>query len=184
MTMIDPASHQVVRLEPGQVAPTGAMTPQQMGSQNAPTQQQRNVAGQAQLVHEQMPEVIANIDKMKDKLGPLSGRWNDFMQGKIGTDNPDFSALRADLLMMSSAVALMHARGRLPENLREEFDHAINAPKQTAENLKAVLNKVDQWTTKSMELGGRKAEETTPARPKNVPANYVLNAAKTQWVAP
>lgn len=184
VSVIDPKTNQLIRLEPGQTAPAGFTTPNQAGQQNAPTVQQRNVAGQAQLVHEQMPEVLANIDKMKDKLGPIAGRWNDFMQGKVGTNDPDFAGLRADLLMMSSAVALMHARGRLPENLREEFDHAINAPKQTAENLKAVLNKVDQWTTKNMELGGKKAEESTPQRPKNVPANYVLNGAKTQWVAP
>lgn len=184
VSIIDPKTNQLIRLEPGQTAPAGFTTPNQAGQQNAPTVQQRNVAGQAQLVHEQMPEVLANIDKMKDKLGPIAGRWNDFMQGKVGTNDPDFAGLRADLLMMSSAVALMHARGRLPENLREEFDHAINAPKQTAENLKAVLNKVDQWTTKNMELGGKKAEESTPQRPKNVPANYVLNGAKTQWVAP
>lgn len=159
VTMIDPKTHQLIRIEPGQSVPEGALTAQQSGAQNAPTQQQRNVAGQAQLVHEQMPEVIQNIDKLKDKLGPIAGRWNDFMQGKVGTDNPDFASLRADLLMMSSAVALMHARGRLPENLREEFDHAINAPKQTPENLKAVLNKIDQWTTKSMELGGKKPND-------------------------
>lgn len=161
VTMIDPTTHKLVRVEPGGAVPEGALTPTQAGAQNAPTMQQRNVAGQAQLVHEQMPEVIQNIDRMKDKLGPIAGRWNDFMQGKIGTENPDFAALRADLLMMSSAVALMHARGRLPENLREEFDHAINAPKQTADNLKAVLGKIDQWTTKSMQLGGKKAETPT-----------------------
>jgi len=77
------------------------------------------------------PEVLARIDALTPKLGPLEGRWNEFMQGKVGGDDRDFAALRSDLLMMSSAVALAHAQGRLPENLREEFDNAINAPKQT-----------------------------------------------------
>ena len=78
------------------------------------------------------------------------------MQGKVGLDNPKMAGLRADLLMMSSAVALMHARGRLPENLREEFDGAINAPKQTPENLIAVLNHINQWTQANISaMGGR-----------------------------
>ncbi len=69
-------------------------------------------------------------------------------------DDPEFAGLRADLLMYSSAVALMHARGRLPENLRAEFDRAINAPKQTPENLKAVIRVIDDWTSKNAQAMG------------------------------
>jgi hypothetical protein len=60
-------------------------------------------------------------------------------------ENPDMAGLRADLLMVSSAVALAHARGRLPENLREEFDRTINAPQQNPENLKAALKHILPW---------------------------------------
>jgi hypothetical protein len=119
-----------------------------------PTTQQRNVGAQAQLVHEQIPGLISEIDRLKDKLGPVSGRWNEFMQGKVGLNDPDFAGLRTDLLMASSAVALMHARGRLPENLRAEFDNAINAPQQNFENLKSVLKHVDQWTAANMKAMG------------------------------
>jgi hypothetical protein len=75
------------------------------------------------------------------------------MQGKVGMENPDMAGLRADLLMVSSAVALAHARGRLPENLREEFDRAINAPKQDPENLKAVLNHILPWMERMQKIG-------------------------------
>lgn len=139
----------VYRLEPGQTVPEGAQTPTQVGSVNTPTTQQRNVAGQAQLVHEQTPYMLSEIDRLKDKLGPMAGRWNEVMQGKLGMNDPDFAGLRADLLMYSSAVALMHARGRLPENLREEFDQAINNPAQNFANLKAVITKIDNWTVKN-----------------------------------
>jgi hypothetical protein len=56
--------------------------------------------------------------------------------------------------MMSSAVALAHAQGRLPENLRQEFDHAINAPHQSADNLKATITTMLPWL-KSMQAQGQ-----------------------------
>lgn len=153
-------------VRPGVELPAGSMTASGVNTANAPTMQQRNVAGQAALVHEQIPAVIADIDRMKGKLGPMNGRWNEFMQGKIGTEDPDFASLRADLLMASSAVALMHARGRLPENLRAEFDHLINAPQQNPENLKAILRKVDEWTVKSMHpAGGGGQQQPSGSRP-------------------
>lgn len=139
----------VYRLEPGQSVPEGATTPTQAGSQNTLTTQQRNTASQATLVHEQTPYMLSELDRLKGKLGPMAGRWNEVMQGKLGMNDPDFAGLRADLLMYSSAVALMHARGRLPENLREEFDKAINNPSQDFANLKAVMTKVDGWTVKN-----------------------------------
>lgn len=77
------------------------------------------------------------------------------MQGKLGSNDPDFAALRSDLLMMSSAVALAHAQGRLPENLREEFDHAINAPQQTAANLKATIQTMIPWLQQVQSQGQR-----------------------------
>jgi len=48
---------------------------------------------------------------------------------------------------------LAHAQGRLPENLREEFDRAINAPKQTPDNLKATINTMIPWLQKMQEQG-------------------------------
>jgi Zn ribbon nucleic-acid-binding protein len=56
--------------------------------------------------------------------------------------------------MMSSAVALMHARGRLPENLREEFDRTINAPKQSAQNLVSTLQHINRWVNDNIEVMG------------------------------
>ena len=57
--------------------------------------------------------------------------------------------------MLSSAVALAHAVGRLPENLRLEFDHMINAPQQTPENIKTTINHVLPWLQKMQEQGGK-----------------------------
>src|SRR5581483_753987 len=118
-----------------------------------PTQQMRNVGAQAQVAVEGIPGVLQEIDGMKGDLGPIMGRWNEFMQGKVGMEDPRFAGLRADLLMLSSAVALAHARGRLPENLREEFDKALNAPRQSPENLKATIQHVQTWMQRMTTIG-------------------------------
>jgi len=157
---VDPKTGKLVRVEPGGAVPEGGLKTTTFSGQNAPTMQMRNVAAQAQLVHEQTPHMLSELDRMKDKLGPLAGRWNEVMQGKLGMEDPDFAGLRADMLMYSSAVALMHARGRLPENLRAEFDHTINNPGQNFNNLRAIISRIDDWTSKNMAtMGGQKQPE-------------------------
>lgn len=152
----------VQRLNPGAKVAPGSQTTAGVNSMNTPTTNQRTAAGRADTVLSMVPEVLGRIDSVAPKIGPMEGRWNDFMQGKVGQDDPDFAALRSDLLMMSSAVALAHAQGRLPENLREEFDRAINAPKQTPANLKATINTMVPWLQKVKDQGGRPGAESVP----------------------
>lgn len=148
-----PGTETLQTVRPGQTVAAGAQTAAGLNSVNTPTTQQRTAAGRAETVVAMAPEVLSRIDSLAPKLGPLEGRWNEFMQGKVGSDDPDFAALRSDLLMMSSAVALAHAQGRLPENLRLEFDNAINAPHQTPENLKATINTMLPWLQKMQQQG-------------------------------
>ena len=138
----------------GQEIPKGAQTVAGMNAVNTPTTTMRTAAGRAATVVAMAPEVLSEIDRMGPSMGPILGRWNDFYQGKVGMDNPEFSGLRTDLVMMSTAVALAHAQGRLPEGLRLEFDHMINAPHQTPENIKATINHVLPWLQKMQEQGG------------------------------
>ena len=140
-------------VRPGQSVAPGTQTAAGVNSVNTPTTTQRTAAGRADTVVAMAPEVITEIGSMANELGPVMGRWNDFMQGKVGTDNPRFAGLRTDLMMLSTAVALAHAQGRLPENLREEFDQAINAPKQTPENLKSVVSHILPWMQKMQQQG-------------------------------
>jgi len=164
LTMVVPnqdGSSQVVRVQPGQSLPAGAQTPAGFATMTRPTQQQRNISAQAQVAVDGIPPTLAEIDRLKDKIGPVAGRWDKFMQGSVGLNDPDMAGLRSDLLMLSSAVALAHARGRLPENLREEFDHAINAPQQSPENLKAVINHIKPWMVRMAQMGNNPG--TAPA---------------------
>lgn len=138
---------------PGMTLPEGTQNIGGFSTMGRPTTQMRNVNAQAQIASEGIPPVIAEIGRLKSQLGPAEGRWNEFMQGRVGMENPELAGLRADLLMVSSAVALAHARGRLPENLREEFDQAINAPHQTADNLISVLNHIKPWMDRMGTMG-------------------------------
>ena len=160
----------MIRVKPGEPVPAGAQTAPGLNATNTPTMTQRTAAGRAETVVSMAPEVLRRIDAMAPKLGPIEGRWGDFMQGKVGMDDPDFAALRSDLLMMASAVALAHAQGRLPENLRVEFDRVINAPKQTSANLKATIQTILPWLQKMQENGQSGVHGNTPAAQGSGPA--------------
>ena len=132
-------------VRPGDTVDPGSRTPQQQGSVNTPTMQMRTAGSRAELAASQVPGIIQEVTRLKDQLGPLTGRWNEFMQGKVGAPNQEIAGLRTDLIFLSSAVALAHAVGRLPENLREEFDQLINAPKQDPDNMVTILTHVQKW---------------------------------------
>jgi hypothetical protein len=146
-------SKKVVSLKPGDTIPNGALSLSGQNTINTPTQTQRTAAGRAQTVVEMAPSVLADIDRNAAGLGPVMGRWDKFMQGEVGAPDAAIAELRSNLMMMSSAVALAHAQGRLPENLRQEFDRAINSPKQSPENLKATISAILPWLQKMQELG-------------------------------
>lgn len=186
----NPGGGVVERLGAGAKVAPGAQTTAGFNSMNTPTTNQRTASGRAENVLAMVPEVTSRLDAMKGQIGPEMGRWNEFMQGRVGTNNPQFAALRSDLLMMSSAVALAHAQGRLPENLREEFDNAINAPKQTPENLKATINAMVPWLEQVRDQGERPgtphAPVNEPTRPANVPEGYTFKDGPKGkgWYAP
>ena len=173
-----PGTETLQTVHPGQTIAAGAQTASGVNAVNTPTTTQRTAAGRAETVVAMAPQVIQEINAMGSDLGPIGGRWNDYMQGKIGTDNPQFAGLRADLLMMSSAVALAHAQGRLPENLREEFDRAINAPKQTAANLTATINHMLPWLVQMQHQGQPNNAVTSPSGGPPPGASQVGHDAK------
>jgi hypothetical protein len=167
-TMISPEG-QVIRATPGMQLEPGTQTPSGFAEGGRPTQMMRNTAQRATQAVQGIPSVRAELSTLRDQLGPVSGRWNEFMQGKVGMENPQFAGLRADLLMLSSAVALAHAQGRLPENLRAEFDAAINAPKQNADNLISILDHIQPWLERASAAGegpgAVKPKATAPEAP-------------------
>jgi hypothetical protein len=132
-------------IQPGQTIPAGSLSMSGVNSLYQPTGQEKTAAGRAQIALKEIPNIVNELQTNPDQFGPIMGRWNDFYQGKIGLDNPTFAHLHQQMMMAATSVAMAHAIGRLPENLRQEFDDAINSPHQTPENLIAVLRAVQPW---------------------------------------
>lgn len=165
----------------------GAATIQAKGT-NAPTQQMKTSAFRANTALAGIPDVINDVDRMKDKLGPVMGRWNDFMQGKVGADDPDFAGLRADMTMLSTAVTLAHAQGRMSDSLKDEFGSMLNQPKQSPENIKAVLGRVQTWMQRQANINGPNAgkapstQSTAPPQFSHISASGKFGWDGKQWV--
>jgi hypothetical protein len=139
---------------PGDTIPEGAVSSSGVNQLNMGTQTMRTSAARADVALDGIQSVMDKISANQSKLGPIMGRWNDFMQGKVGSDNPEFAALRTDLMFLTTSAAMTHAIGRLPENLREEFNHVMNAPQQTPQNLLAVMSRVKSWLEVNKEIMG------------------------------
>jgi hypothetical protein len=133
----------------------------------APTQTMKNASAQAQIVKAELDPTIAMLQAQRDEIGPVIGRWNAWTQGQLGVDNPSFAALQGNQTMMATALALMHARGRLPDNLRIEFDKMIKAPQQSPDNLIATLNAVAPWVDDMVKQGKIPEYGETPAGAKS-----------------
>jgi hypothetical protein len=145
----------------------GGSTIQAKGT-SAPTQAMKTSAYRANTALAGIPDVINDVDRMKDKLGPVMGRWNDFLQGKVGGNDPDFAGLRADMTMLSTAVTLAHAQGRMSDSLKEDFSAMLNQPKQTPENIKAILGKVQTWMQRQANVNApNAARPQTSGAPSN-----------------
>lgn len=148
-----------------------------------PTTQVRNIGAQATAARAGMDKTISELQDptFASKLGIVKGRWNEFAQGKIGVNDPDMSGLQTDLIMTSTAIALAHARGRLPENLREEFDRMINAPEQTPENIISTLEHIKPYMKNLEDRAAIKTKSTgnTPSGgTKLTPAEYLAQKNK------
>jgi hypothetical protein len=81
------------------------------------------------------------LDKM-DKagtLGPLAGRWNDFMTGTWGSGNPDYAALRTKLDLSNTLLGSVHT-GRLGPYLLENLAGLAQAKKMDGPTLKSAFN--------------------------------------------
>jgi len=126
------------------------------------------------------------IDEQTKSLGPAASRWQEFMAGKVGAPNPEFTKLRTDVGLLTTLLMRMHVGARGGEYIMKHFQDLIDSGKQSPENLKAALGEIKQYAQDLVSEGkpNTNKPDTTPARPKNVPANAVWNAETRQWRLP
>jgi hypothetical protein len=105
---------------------------------------------------------LDETERVANKLGPAAGRWNDFWQGKVGADDPDFAHYKDEIAYVSTAITLAHARGRMSNELFEHFQKMFDVGKQAPQNMIQALNVAKEWLTDYSKLG-----ETPNAAPIN-----------------
>jgi hypothetical protein len=108
------------------------------------TVQTKNMAQSAKDLVAPISELRKQLDdpNLAAKLGPVMGRWNDFLAGKIGTGDPDYQYLRAFADLVTSGVLRAHFGARGGVGLYDKFAQNLQPGKMTPETLKSTL---DAW---------------------------------------
>lgn len=129
----------------GKTGPSAATTTQKTNASNV-------------LAHVQDVEQEAEaIDKM-GLMGPVGGRWADFMAGRVGAGelaagNPQAAELlgqfRADVGLLKSGMAMVHggARGGGSPAIAARMDALINADKMDLSLFKGATSSFRKWLT-------------------------------------
>lgn len=149
--------------------PETAVTPTQYGTAITPTTQIRTMAQRAAAQIPIIDNVTAEIDKQKDNLGPLTGRLNAFMTGKVGEGDPDYTYLKDKVDLIQTAMGIIHAGGRPSTQLIKKFEAMANAGRMDAPTLKAGLKAIREQMQAYAEEGklpGFKHKDTSAVPPK------------------
>ena len=88
----------------------------------------------------QVPGLKKEINSLRNELGPVQGRWNEFLTGSVGADNPKLYGLRTGLQNLSTAWMRLHANS---DAARQEFEQALGRSR-TPDDLIAALDSIDR----------------------------------------
>lgn len=134
---------------------------------NKLTNTMKTMKQQAQSTLPGIDRALDETEKMASKLGPVEGRWNAFMTTDVGRADPEFSHYMDEIGMVSSAVTLAHARGRMSNELFEHFQKMFDAGKQAPENMIQALTVAKEWLTEYARMGepAALANPTKPTAP-------------------
>lgn len=112
---------------------------------NGPTAQTRTMQETAPKVLDLAARVGQLVDQQAKTLGPAASRWSEFMAGKVGAPNPEFTKLRTDVGLLQTALMRMHVGSRGGEQMMQHFQGLIDVAKQSPENLKAALGEITAY---------------------------------------
>jgi hypothetical protein len=130
--------HEISDLEAGLPRNPETGAPVGMHSVLAPTATTRTRGQQAQALLEQLPSLQSQISQLDaaGKLGPIAGRWNEFLTGQVGGNDPDVAAFRSNFATFVTGLAKAHLN---TEKGIAEFENALGGAKSTGPNLLAAL---------------------------------------------
>ena len=136
------------------------------GSENGPSQ---NMG---------ITQLIDKLDK-EGKLGAITSRWNDFLSGKIGAGDPDYTALRAKMGLSATKLMQAHVGSRGGAFMMEHFEDLANAKKMDAANLKAGFNSERDYMNDVAMLPKSMRQQTAKPAGAGVPSNVSKALANT-----
>ena len=103
-------------------------------------------------MREAAPKVLELAQRVRDEmsqqvssLGPLAGRWNEFMTGKVGAPNKQFAQLRTDVGLLQTLLMRMHVGARGGGEIMQHFESLINAGSQSPETMAGALNSIESY---------------------------------------
>jgi len=134
-----------IEITPGSTVPAGALTAPGVNTADMPTSQTRTMAETAPKVIDLANRIGQLIDSQISSLGPLQSRWAEFMAGKVGAPNPEFTRLRTNVGLLQTALMRMHLGARGGNQMMEHFTNLIDASKQDPQNLKAALEEIKAY---------------------------------------
>ena len=150
---VDPSSGKVV-------------TPEDLGiTTEAPlSSSTKTMVESAPKVKDFVAKIVPQIDKVKDQLGPAAGRWTEFMAGKVGADNPEYTKLRTNIGLLSTLLMRMHVGARGGEYIMKHFQDLIDQGKQSPDNLKAAIGQINDYADQVLQEGktGVSTKENDP----------------------
>lgn len=166
---------------------TGQETITNMGEVNAnpgkfiplPTGTTRTMQQMAASVQTAVPQLIAQVQQLKAKLGPAVGRWGDLWVNRLGMDDQDFAGLDQNLHLYASAISRTHFGGSAPLHYTQALEKNFSEA-QTPDDLLARIASAETWIDGYAKMSGRSGgggKPSTPAVPK--PTSVVPPAANS-----
>ena len=147
----------------------------------------RTMAKTAQDLLPQFDDALKLLDdpKLQSKMGPIVGRINDFLTGKIGygeldKDGPSFASLRATIELLKTGVLKAHFGSRGGQGLLDRFDSLAAEGKMNAETLKASLKGMRDFIDKTYVIPRYGDPTKKPAPGANPAAGGAAGAPTSQ----
>ncbi len=153
-----------VAVRPGSKVPQGAVTAQGYSSTSVPTMGTRTRAEFATGLLPHVDDAIALVKKMdkEGKLGPLKGRWNEFLAGKVGAGDAEFDALRTDIGLLQTGMMVPHVGARGGVSLISKFKGMVDSGKMDATGLTTSLGEWKKFLNTYQHEGELKGWGTEP----------------------
>jgi len=172
-------------MKPGDVAPDGSVNPGGMNQINVPTAATRQMAEKAPRVLEFADHINNLLAENERAFGPLAGRMNQLMTGKIGLPGADYVAIRTNMDLLATALMQMHVGQRGGEHMLDHFNKLLGGAEQDPENIRAALSEITRYAGFVSQEGKRGANSGGGAPSKvavNPQTGERLGLVNGKWV--